>query len=331
HCIHHFDCEKWKTGCGDCPYPDKPFAINFDDTALQFELKKQAVQNSQIAAIVASGWMEDKIKQSPIWSGKKIYKIPFGINQNIFKPADIKEAKKKMEIDPVDRVLFFRSDESPYKGLNILKQTLSSLPRNEKISILTVGEKGLLYEFAEKYKIKEFGWISDDKKLAELYQACDLFLMPSEQETFGMMAVEAMSCGKTVVALDGNTALPNTINAPECGTAVSVKDFPTEIQRLLNNREEMIGRGEKSLQYAKQNYNKDIYVKRIIDTYKDVMSDHKSDDAAKHILQQSARKSENISRKKFPLWYRYLARPLLRLVLKKYKVKFEYDSRFTKK
>ncbi|MDR1236516.1 MAG: hypothetical protein LBJ96_05950, partial [Holosporaceae bacterium] len=39
HCIHHFDCEKWKTGCGDCPYPDKPFAINFDDTALQFELK----------------------------------------------------------------------------------------------------------------------------------------------------------------------------------------------------------------------------------------------------------------------------------------------------
>ena len=67
HCIHHFDCEKWKAHCYDCEYLDVPFAINNDTSALEFELKKEAIQKSNIAAIVASKWLENQIIQSQIW------------------------------------------------------------------------------------------------------------------------------------------------------------------------------------------------------------------------------------------------------------------------
>jgi glycosyltransferase involved in cell wall biosynthesis len=330
HCIHHFDCEKWKTHCGDCPYLEEPFAIDWDSTALQFELKKQAIQNSQISAIVASKWMENKIKQSPIWAGKKIYRIPFGINRDLFKPADQYEAKKKLGINPNKFVLFFRSDTSPYKGLNIIKKTLAMLAV-DNVEIITVGQTGNLGEFSN-YSIKEFGWLTDDNKLIELYQACNLFLMPSKQEAFGMMAIEAMSCGKLVVALNADTALPDTINAPECGIAISEKDYPMEVQRLINSAGEIIEREKKSFEYAEQNYDKNVYVDRIIKVYKEVIASHYMAESAKCILKQLCTYGPIgfVMKYEFPWWYRYLIRPVLRMIFPKHRIKRRYDKKFRK-
>jgi glycosyltransferase involved in cell wall biosynthesis len=333
HCVHHFDCEKWKTHCGDCPHLDKPFAINHDYTALEFEIKKQAIQNSQISAIVASKWMEDKVRQSPIWKGKNIYRVPFGINHDIFRPVEIKEAKKKLGISSNSFVLFFRADISLYKGLDIIKSALSQIKTNKKIVILTVGINRLLSDYNRQYEIKEFGFTNDDDKLAKLYQACDLFLMPSRQEAFGMMAIEAMSCGKTVLALAGDTALPEVINAPECGIAVKENDYSAEIQRLMDNPRELAKRGEKSLLFAKENYDKDIYVRKIIEVYKDVIKNHKIDESGRHILEQlNLYQSQHDCDTKISMlvYYRYLIRPLLRMVFPKYKVKFEFDPKFKK-
>ncbi len=52
-------------------------------------------------------------------------------------------------------------------------------------------------------KSKEYAWVYDDNKLAELYQASDIFLMPSNYESFGMMAIEAMSSGVPVLSIKG--------------------------------------------------------------------------------------------------------------------------------
>ena len=53
HCVHHFDCDKWQKHCYDCPYLNEMFRIERDYSALNFELKKNAIQNSNISAIVA--------------------------------------------------------------------------------------------------------------------------------------------------------------------------------------------------------------------------------------------------------------------------------------
>jgi len=59
----------------------------------------------------------------------------------------------------------------------------------------------------------------NDNLMADIYNASDLFLMPSIVESFGMMAIEAMSCGTLPIVLEG-TALPEVTNSKTCGVTV---------------------------------------------------------------------------------------------------------------
>lgn len=287
HCVHHFDCKEWQSHCKDCPYLNEVFSLEKDYSSLNFELKKQAIQNSQITAIVASKWMLDKVKKSPIWANKKVYLLPFGIDQNLFKPKDNKLVKRKLDIPEDNLVIMFRAANDSFKGFDIIKKALSKIKSQKKITLITVEQKGLLNDLKDKYNIIEYDWIKDDSLLVSLYQACDIFLMPSKQETFGMMSIEAMSCGKMVLAIKGEgTALPDVINSPDCGIAVNEKDFTYELQRLINSPKEIASRGRKSLEYARKNYSSDVYVKRMIEIYKEVIANHKLDDDSKLIIQQ---------------------------------------------
>lgn len=284
HCIYPAACENWKEHCRDCLHLDAPFAITHDTSALEFYIKKNAIQNSAIHAIVASKWMENLVRQSPVWEGKPIHFIPFGIDQEIFTPLDSALARRMLGISE-DQVVLFARTQRHFKGLEVLCDTFANLAPYRKYVVLTVGEKGLLRNLPPFVVHKDFGWLKDDKKLALLYQACDIFLMPSQQEAFGMMAVEAMSCGKMVLALTG-TALPKVINAPDCGVAVSAKDYPGELRRLLDSPEEVAKRSYNSLCHAREFYSIDRYVYDISAVYKEAFDSFKPSVDARTVLTQ---------------------------------------------
>lgn len=338
HCLYPFDCEKWKTCCKDCDKLDVLFKIKYDTTTLNYKIKKEVIQNSNICAIVASDYMENLVKQSPIWQGKKIYKLPFGINQDVFEPPlDKNLAKRKLGIKPNDTVIMFRATKNEFKGIETIKEALKKLKTDSKITVITVQKKGLLKEYKHKFNIKEYGWVYDDKKLAELYQATDLFLMPSEQEAFGMMAIEAMSCAVPVISIKG-TSLESVTNAPECGVCCEKEDFSNEFNRLINNSEELKIRGEKSYKFAKENYDKDVYVERMIEIYKDIIANHHVKEDWQDVLEQMKKyngknyySETKVSYAKNPIWkiiYRIIIRPILKAKYGKKKVKDKYDRMY---
>lgn len=287
HCIHHFDCNKWQSQCFDCEYLEVPFCIGQDDTALSFLQKKLAIENSNICAIVASHWMYEKASLSPIWKNKTIFHLPFGVDQQVFCPKDKLEAKKNLGISPDSFVIMVRAQNTPFKGLDLVKEALGALSAQKKITIITVAEKGLLAEFATQYAVLDFGWVCEQAKLAELYQACDVLLMPSRQEAFGMMAIEAMSCAACVLALDtGGSALKTVINAPECGIAASRDDLAKTLQGLVDDPALGQQYGVKALKYAKAHYGKDIYVKGMIGIYTKVVAQSRPDVNATVVISQ---------------------------------------------
>lgn len=288
HCIHHFDCNNWQNGCGNCPYLDIPNKINFDNTALTWEMKRLAFQNSDLNIIVASQWMFDLVKKSPFFSHCSVDIVPFGVDDNIFKPANFletKELRKKFDISSDDIVLMFRIDDNIFKGGDLLKEIIPHLKYSKPITLITVGSRGLINQYKNIVKIKEFGWVNDKNLMSQLYQISDIFLMPSRQESFGLMAIEAMSCKKPVIILKG-TALSSITSAPDIGYECegNPKSLLDATQYLIDNKKEREYRAELSYQLAKKRYKQEDYVNKIIEIYYQAINNHKSKSNNKSII-----------------------------------------------
>jgi glycosyltransferase involved in cell wall biosynthesis len=123
------------------------------------------------------------------------------------------------------QVIAFRSVQHGrnFKGMEYIEAALQRYKPAKETWLLTFEGKGGLDSLRGKYKFLELGWIEDTGAIAEALNAADLFLMPSIAEAFGLMAIESMACGTPVIVFEG-TALPQTIDAPDCGIAVPYKD-----------------------------------------------------------------------------------------------------------
>jgi glycosyltransferase involved in cell wall biosynthesis len=275
HCVHPIDCQKWETDeCTKCSHLDRELAINNDTANYLWKIKHKIFTNIDLDLVVASKWMFDRVKRSPITAHiRHVHLIPFGIDTNIFHARhDKKSIRNRLGIPHDNAVLFFRADPSPYKGLLYIQKMLDRLRLSKPVTILTVGTTGLVH--AGRHQLIENNWINDETLIAELYAAADIFLMPSIAEAFGMMAIEAMMSGLPVVVFNG-TALPGVTFAPDCGIVIKNRDideFTKTVERLVENPKERMERGELGRRLALEHYNVEDHFRRILELYEDILT-----------------------------------------------------------
>jgi len=94
----------------------------------------------------------------------------------------------------------------PYKGYSYLVGAMKYLPEKYRLILAGQGpEKDMLVRRAEELGVKDridfLGYV-DDKDIPTLYGACDVFVLSSvmKSEAFGIVQLEAMSCGRPVIA-----------------------------------------------------------------------------------------------------------------------------------
>lgn len=294
HCIHHYDCKKWETHCEECPYLDDHFKLDKDNSALNFAVKKMAIENSSLDVIVASKWMERKVRKSPIFQGKRIHLVPFGVNHDVFKLLDKSVARDELKIPKDAFVVAFRCDYSGFKGMDYIEYVLENLSLKRKIYVLALANT-----FNKKIDgviVKNYGWVKNDELLSKIYNAADMFLAPSKAESFGMMVVEAMSCGTLPIVLDG-TALTDTVNAPKCGVSV-VRDkdeYLKTVKYFIEHKTERIRRSTMCLEFASKTYNKNRYINNIIQIYKGAIKRHNMGTHEELLLSQLKKHMATIS------------------------------------
>lgn len=271
-CVHFGECDKWKTGCNNCSNLNTLFEFKEDNCNSMWKLKKMIYEQINPEIIVPSQYMYDLIKQSPLTKHfTNVHIIPLGTDLNKFNNnISQKEARKKFNIPEDNIVLFLRAQEA-FKGTSYVVEALQMLETNQKITILTCDEKNRLGEIKDKYNIIDYGRMNNEE-LIHAYNACDVFLMPSLGETFGLMAVEAMACSKPVIVFD-NTALPSVTFAPECGVLVENKNsqkLMEAIKELIENEDERKKRGALGRKICEENYNIENYNNSLIELYKKI-------------------------------------------------------------
>lgn len=273
-CVHFYNCDKWEKGCKNCKYLDTLFQFKEDNCNIMWNIKKDVFSKINVDFIVTSEWMRTILKKSPIFSHVKsdrIHLIPFGINLKKYKNYNNKnKLRKKLKIGSDEFVIFLRAQKD-FKGTEYVVEALKKLNVKKKITILTCDQSGLFDEVSKKYRIIDLGFIKE-KEIINAFNTCDLFLMPSKAESFGMMAIEAMACEKPVVVFD-NTALPSVTFAPECGYLVKDRDsedLKNAIKYFVENEEECKKRGKLGRELCKKHYSHSEYIKNIANLYKSV-------------------------------------------------------------
>lgn len=70
---------------------------------------------------------------------------------------------------------------------------------------------------------KEVCFLGKQDSIAEIVSSCDVFLLPSQTESFGLAALEAMSCGVPVIATRTG-GLPELVRQGENGFLSEIGD-----------------------------------------------------------------------------------------------------------
>lgn len=219
---------------------------------------------------------------------KKVVVIPPGVDLSHFYPIPDDEAKEFIGLPLCDQMLLFVGRIEPLKGVDILLEAIAQMQKQDvSVCLSLVGgdpdlnpeqlsdEMNRLQFLRRQFNLTEnvafLGRQAQDS-LPYYYSAAKAVVMPSQYESFGMVALEAMACGTPVVASqvgglaflvqDGVTGFTVPTDEPDA--------LADSLMKLLNDPELRDRMGGQAAEFA-QNYGWEIIANRIVQLYEDVI------------------------------------------------------------
>lgn len=201
--------------------------------------------------------------------GSRFYKKTIVVGNPIIPKDIIKKSKIALKKDSYDIVSLgrFTLQKDPEKFLNIIKKLNQKIP-NLKVGMIGMGEmydfiKEKIIEMKLENVIECLGFIDNPYGILGNSK---LLCIPSRWEGFGLVAVEALSLGKPVVASNVG-GLPGIIDDNSGKICQNIDEFITEIYMLLSNQEYYEKKSSSARNRAEFLDNKDIYFKKIREAY----------------------------------------------------------------
>ena len=214
--------------------------------------------------------------------------VPNGVDTERFHPGvDGSSVRERYSLTAEDCcVLFVGGLDRPhyFKGVNVLLDALGRLP-NPHIQLIIVGEGELRTGFERRAaalglssRVHFAGRASDDE-LPTYYAAADLLVLPSvtRGEAFGLVLLEAMACGRPVVASDlpGVRHVVKTTGGGELVRAGDPEALAAAISRLESNTGLREALGRRSRAAVEQNYSWPGIAERLEAMYDAVVDDRR--------------------------------------------------------
>lgn len=266
-CVHPLTCMQWKNGCKECQLSGGERANEL------WRLKQEIYKKLDLDIVVTSKFSLNYFKQSPLTEHfSRIHYIPFGVKMEEYNNISKEEAKSYFNIPKNNFTLAFRNSNSQLKGVKYILRMLESFPNRENISLLTLDNGELPAKIKEQYHTVELKQQTSSEIVQKFYSACDVFLMPSIAESFGLMAIETMASNRPIIVFD-NTTLSEITFAPQYGIAVPFGDHETmrdSVLRLMNNPIEGITRGNLGRKLAEEYYSYKDYINKHIELYYEI-------------------------------------------------------------
>jgi glycosyltransferase involved in cell wall biosynthesis len=245
HCAHAFDCERWKTGCGNCPDLTLDPAIRRDATAYNWRRKRAIFNNSRLYIATPSRWLMRKVEQSMLMTAVvEARVIPNGVDLSVFHPAEQEAARAALGIRQDAIVVLFTANamrRNIWKDYRTVRDAVAltvERMKGQDVLFLALGEDALPERIGPA-EVRVVPYQTDPAAVARYYQAADVYVHAARADTFPNTVLEALACGTPVVATAVG-GIPEQVEDARTGFLVPAGDaqaLADQLTQLLSDND----------------------------------------------------------------------------------------------
>lgn len=273
-CHHPRDCKHYHTCCHHCPllHGAAPHDLSYST----FKRKEELLNSRHITFVACSQWLKRQAEKSSLLQGQEIRCLPNPLDISVYKPKDKQAVRKQYGLPPEKKMLLFGSVKATdkRKGVDYLTEACRILvektPRlKEKIGIVTFGHLSETLENRLPFEVYSQGYIGDDEKLVDIYNAVDAFVTPSLEENLPNTIMEAMACGTPCVGFRVG-GIPEMIDHRMNGYVADYKSAAdlAEGIRWIAEHPDSEALARNAVRKVRENYDENIVVPKFLEIYR---------------------------------------------------------------
>ena len=175
--------------------------------------------------MLLSNWAESEFKK--VYSGRTCV-VRSGVDPNRFAPGGNRPSiRARFGYSNDEFVLLWLGIFMPHRRLEDAIRAISVIAsRGEKVRLLLAGSARSYPQYVESLRnlvytlgvqtLVTFACKVADEEIRDFYSACDAFIFPNDQQTWGLAVLEAMACGCPVLVSEGagvHEVLTDQVNA----------------------------------------------------------------------------------------------------------------------
>ncbi|HTL12005.1 MAG TPA: glycosyltransferase family 4 protein [Bdellovibrionota bacterium] len=216
---------------------------------------------------------------------RQVKVIHLGLDFDLFDPEKVNPQRQRAEwgADENTIVIGMVGRIDPAKGqatfIKAAAGIMKRLREGEKVKFVIVGEETLgstsnyveeLREVVSQFRIgAHVVFAGYQENIPEVMRALDIFVMPSRQEAFGLVAIEAMAMECPIVISRGGSA-DEIVGEQEFGLLVRPEDafdLQRQLRYLLDNPMERVRMGQAAREHVSHNYDRRVRLQRTLSLY----------------------------------------------------------------
>jgi glycosyltransferase involved in cell wall biosynthesis len=278
HCAYTLGCERWATGCGECPDLQRYVPIVRDASDFNWQEKRRIFSSSRVYLSAPSNWLLDRalrVIENPalarvIWNG---------IEAETFCPGERATARANLGL-PEDATVVLTSAHTGFKDVETVFAAIGSIDpfrHHDPAPLLVVLGMDTGPPRLGAWQVRYLGFVADRPTVADHYRAAEVFVHAALGEVFGKTIAEAMACGTPTVATEVG-GIPE-IFGEDAGILVPPKD-PDALAQAIRDLLREAGRrteiGKVATRLAHDRFTLERHADRWMDFYDAVVEDWRS-------------------------------------------------------
>jgi glycosyltransferase involved in cell wall biosynthesis len=163
------------------------------------QIKEKALSSAHNISVVAlSRWLQRISANNSILKGFAHRLIPNGVDKDIFKPLNKGFAREALGLPAAKTIVLFVSERLSVrrKGFNLIQEVIGRFSHQDQVLFCAVG----MQDTPPQPNTVYLDAIRDERLMAVVYTACDVFILPSREDNLPNVMLEALACGTPVIA-----------------------------------------------------------------------------------------------------------------------------------